>query len=170
MKTEKHILKFVFLTVVLSFFTAGCHHDAKVQERPLIKTTDFVSKEPERFDLDAIKKRGKLIALTLNSSTSYFVYRGQPMGYEYELLKRFTDHIGVDREVKIIPDVNAMFDLLNNGEGDIIACNLAITKKRLEHAAFSDPYNFTRQVLVQRMPEGWEKMKNKEIATKLVVT
>lgn len=169
MKTEKNILKFVFLTVVLFFFT-GCHHDAKVQERPLIKTTAFVANEPVRFDLDAIKKRGKLIALTLNSSTSYFVYRGQPMGYEYELLKRFTNSIGVDLEIKIIPDVNAMFDLLNKGEGDVIACNLAITKKRLEYADFSDPYNFTKQVLVQRMPEGWEKMTTKELANDLVGT
>ena len=166
----KLIYRFVLLTAVIVFSTVGCQHDVTVQERPLIKSTDFVQKEPVRFDLDAIKKRGKLIALTLNSSTSYFVYRGQAMGYEYELLKRFTNSIGVDLEIQIIPDVNAMFDLLNKGEGDVIACNLAITKNRLKHASFSDPYNFTRQVLVQRLPEGHEKMSGKEIANNLVVT
>ncbi len=166
----KLIYRFVLLTAVIVFITAGCQHDVTVKERPLIKSTDFVKQEPVRFDLDAIKKRGKLIALTLNSSTSYFVYRGQAMGYEYELLKRFTNSIGVELEIKIIPDVNAMFELLNTGQGDIIACNLAITKNRREHAAFSDPYNFTRQVLVQRVPEGHEQMSRKELANNLVVT
>lgn len=170
MNEKKLIIRFVLLIVVITVFVTGCQHDTIVQERPLIKTTDFIEKEPVRFDLDAIKKRGKLVALTLNSSTSYFVYRGQAMGYEYELLKRFTASIGVDLEIKIIPDVNAMFELLNNGDGDVIACNLAITKIRLEHASFSDPYNFTRQVLVQRMPEGWEKMNTKALNKELVVS
>ena len=170
MKTEKRIYKLTPFTLVFLLFAISCQHDINVQERPLLKSTDLAHKAPIRFDLADIKKRGKLVALTLNSSTSYFVYRGQAMGYEYELLKRFTNSIGVELEIKIIPDVNAMFDLLNKGEGDVIACNLAITKRRLEHAAFSDPYNFTRQVLVQRKPDNWEEMNPKAIAQKLVMS
>src|SRR5690554_3074724 len=101
MDKKKLITRFALLIVVFTFMATGCHHDTIVQERPLIKTADLIQKEPVRFDLDAIKKRGKLVALTLNSSTSYFVYRGQAMGYEYELLKRFTASIGVDLEIKI---------------------------------------------------------------------
>lgn len=148
----------------------ACQHDVVVQEKPLMSAKAFVKLEPVKFDLEAIKERGKLIALTLNSSTSYFVYRGQAMGYEYELLRRFTNSIGVELEIKIIPDVNAMFDLLNKGEGDVIACNLAITKDRLKHADFSEPYNFTRQVLVQRLPDGHEKMSTKELNKHIVTS
>lgn len=154
--------------MVLAFVVCACQHDVAVQEKPLIRSADLLKVAPVDFDLEAIKKRGKLIALTLNSSTSYFVYRGQALGYEYELLKRFTKSIDVELEIKIIPDVNAMFDLLNKGVGDVIACNLAVTKDRMAHASFSDPYNFTRQVLIQKLPEGHEKMTQKELNKHLV--
>lgn len=163
--TRKGVALYVFVFILLS-----CQHDVSIQERPLIKTSALIHPSPVRYDLDAIRKRGKLIALTLNSSTSYFVYRGQAMGYDYELLKRFTESIGVELEIKIIPDVNAMFDLLNKGKGDIIACNLAITQDRRKLAAFSEPYNFTRQVLVQRKPESWEKLKAKEQAEQMITS
>lgn len=164
-KLHKRARQSLLLIVILA---AACQHDVSVQERPRLKTTALVHPEPVAFDLDAIRKRGKLIALTLNSSTSYFVYRGQAMGYDYELLKRFTKSIGVELEIKIIPDVNAMFDLLNKGKGDVIACNLAVTQDRRKHAAFSDPYNFTRQVLVQRKPKGWKNQSLKEQAKSMV--
>jgi membrane-bound lytic murein transglycosylase F len=124
---------------------------------------------PVELDLAEIKKRGKLIALTLNSSTTYFIYRGHAMGFEYELLKRFAKSIGVELEIKLIRDVNTMFELLEQGKGDVIACNLAITSERLQMADFSEPYNFTKLVLVQRLPEGHEHMTRREINRQLVL-
>jgi membrane-bound lytic murein transglycosylase F len=32
------------------------------------------------------------------NSTNYFVYRGEPMGFHFELLNEFADHLGVDLE------------------------------------------------------------------------
>ena len=37
------------------------------------------SAEVTNYDLPQIKDSGELVALTLNSSTSYFDYRGEPM-------------------------------------------------------------------------------------------
>lgn len=153
--------------LLIASFTA-CMQETPVAERPLLKSGDLAMHEPFRRDLNEIKERGKITALTLNSSSTYFVYRGHAMGYEYELLSRFAKSIGVSLEIKIIPDVNAMFDLLNKGEGDLIACNLAVTKDRLQHARFSHPYNFTRQVLVQRLPENHENMSVREVNRKIV--
>ncbi len=48
-----------------------------------------------RRDLAEIQAEGKLRALIAYSATSYFLYRGQPMGYEYELLRRLADDLGV---------------------------------------------------------------------------
>lgn len=162
-----HIARsFAFFTLIL---IAGCEKDA---DSPLLNeipvTSDDIG-EPPFIDLDEIKKRGKITALTLNGSTSYFIYRGHAMGFEYELLQRFAKSIGVELEIKIIPDVNTMFDLLEAGQGDVIACNLAITSERLERARFSDPYNFTKLVLVQRLPEGYQSMSEREINTHLVL-
>jgi len=166
-KEKRHtgLKKAMLISVVIML---SCQYDVTVKERVNLATADQLSVDPVQFDLDAIREKGVLTALTLNSSTSYCVYRGQAMGYEYELLKRFANHLGVELEIRIIPDVNAMFDLLNKGEGDIIACNLAITKDRLRLARFSEPYNFTRQVLVQRNPEGYETMNLDELNKKIV--
>ena len=35
------------------------------------------------YDLPQMKDSGELVVLTLYSSTSYFIYRGQEMGFQY---------------------------------------------------------------------------------------
>jgi membrane-bound lytic murein transglycosylase F len=119
-------------------------------------------------DLSEIKKRGKLIALTDNSSTSFYIYKGDSMGYEYELLNSFAKEIGVQLEMIVAKDMNDIFYQLNSGEVDVIAANLTVTKERLSLVDFSDPLMLIPQVLVQRKPDGWEEMTQSELNEKLV--
>src|SRR5262249_6209248 len=106
-------------------------------------------------DLNDIKRKGVLNALVDNNSVSYFIYRGQPVGYEYELLTRFADHLGVELKIKIISGVEEAIDMLNKGEGDVIAFPLTITQERQKYMAFSDAHFNTSQVLVQKKPDNW---------------
>nr|WP_236613981.1 transporter substrate-binding domain-containing protein [Nafulsella turpanensis] len=124
--------------------------------------------EPVKLDLEEIKERGRLIAIVDNSSTSYFIYKGQPMGYEYELLSRLADNLKVDLEIIITSDIEEAFAKLNRGEGDIIAHNLTVTKERQEHIDFTLHHNEVRQVLVQRKPKNWRKMKLHQIEESLI--
>jgi membrane-bound lytic murein transglycosylase F len=110
------------------------------------------------FDLDAIKKRGKLIALTDYNSTSYFIYRGTPMGYQYELLQSLSKKLDVDLEIIISNDLDNAFKKLNAFECDILAINLTVTQERKKQLTFTDAIANTRQVLVQKKPLNWEKM------------
>lgn len=105
---------------------------------------------PVSFDLDSILKRGRLILLTENSASTYYLYRGQAKGFDYELVKAFARHLGVRLEVKILDDVDQMFAMLNKGEGDIIASNLTVLEERMRVVNFSSPVYQTRQMLVQR--------------------
>lgn len=106
------------------------------------------------IDLRQIKERGKLIALTGYSYTSYFIYKGSPMGYEYELLERFCKSLGVKLEIVVVKDMDRVFEKLNQGAGDIIAENIPVAQEWEELADFTVPCNITRQVLVQRKPEN----------------
>lgn len=110
---------------------------------------DSVTKKTT-IDLEQIKAKGKLTALTGYSYNSYFLYRGTPLGYEYELLKRFCDHLGVKLEIKLVQDMTKVYEKLNKGEGDIVADNLIITGTQKNLVSFSNPYITTRQVLVQK--------------------
>lgn len=114
-------------------------------------------------DLDAILKKGTLTVLAQNSSTSYLIYRGKKMGFEYELLREFADDLGVKLEVKILNDLDKISELMANKEADIVACNYTYTKDRLQDLNFSIPYLVTPQVLIQRKPgSATEKIPNSE--------
>jgi membrane-bound lytic murein transglycosylase F len=106
-------------------------------------------------DLGEILKENKLTVLAENSATSYFIYRGHKMGLEYEILNEFAKEIGVKLEIKVVEDLDNIISKLNNGEGDLIACNYTVTKDRRNKIDFSTPIMRTSQVLVQRKPLDW---------------
>lgn len=118
---------------------------------------------PERHaDFKAIKERGKLVVLAENSANSYFIYRGAKMGVEYEILKYFAKDMGLELEVIVVKDLDEINQMLNDGIGDIIACNYTITKERLKEIDFSIPIMRTAQVLIQRKPEDFRERKKKD--------
>ena len=124
--------------------------------------------EPVDFDFDKIQERGYLIAVVDNSATSYFIYKGQPMGYEYEMLNWLAKDLDV--ELKLIKEnsISNALEKVNRGEADIAAFNLTVTKERKQFVDFTDPLYFVRQVLVQRKPENWRQMKIHEIESDLL--
>ena len=127
----------------------------------------FVRPEIE-FDLPEILQKGKLTVLAENSTTSYFMYKGKKMGFEYELLKLFAEEIGVELEIKVVKNLDSLITKLNSGEGDLIACNYTITRERNKLIHFSEPFLQSEQVLVQRKPDGWEDMKEEEWMSEMI--
>ena len=120
------------------------------------------------IDLPQILERRKLMALTGNSSTSYFIYKGEPMGYEYEMLLSFCKYLGVDLQIVVVNDINKVFDLIRKGEVDIVSSNLTVTEERMRKVNFTEPLICTRQVLVQLKPNGWNNMSVDEMNEYLV--
>jgi len=118
--------------------------------------------------LREIKQTGKLVGITDYNSINYFIYRGKPMGFQYDLLKRYARHLDVELEIKVNKDMNRSFQLLKDGEGDIMAYNLAVTEERKERIDFTVPYTQTRQVLVQRKPEDWRSMERRDLERELI--
>lgn len=106
----------------------------------------------EKFhvDLPQIKEKGELVVLTVNGSTSYFNYRGEPMGFQYELAQQFARSLGVELKLKIVKDESELVDSLIQGAGDLIAYNLTITNPLKDSLIFCGEENITHQVIVQR--------------------
>jgi len=101
------------------------------------------------INVENIKKRGKLIAITSYGANSYFIYKGNPMGFEYELLTLLAREFGVKLELHVTKDIDNIINMLSSGEGDLVASNIAVTKSRTEEFEFTDHFISTRQVLVQ---------------------
>ena len=105
-------------------------------------------------DLPAICQRDTLVALTLYSSTSYFLYRGEPMGFQYELCRQFADSLGVELVMKVAASPEGLIRRLQAGEGDLIAYNLNVTNQRRDSLLFCGEETLSHQVLVQRTGRG----------------
>ncbi len=85
----------------------------------------------------------------LYSPTSYFIYRGEEMGYEYERISKFTSDKGVTLKLVVAPNMNSMVSMLDSGKIDIIANEIPITseyKNKVLHCGYE---NITHQVLIQ---------------------
>lgn len=111
-------------------------------------------------DLAQIKDSDELVVLTLYSSTSYFIYRGQAMGFQYELSEQFAKSLGVKLRIEVARNVPEMIQKLLNGEGDIIAYNLPITKEWKDSLIYCGEEVITHQVIVQRNNGKTKPMKD----------
>jgi membrane-bound lytic murein transglycosylase F len=119
-------------------------------------------------DLDSIRKRGKLIAVTDFNSTDYFIYRGEPMGFNYELLKSFSDNIGIDLEIITENHPDKAYGMLKSGEADLLAFNLDANSPGKMDVLFTAPFGETRQVLVQRKPGNWRSLSADALAKMII--
>lgn len=161
MQLKRNVIVLVLLFLIL-LNSCGDGHKSDIQEQP-------VPQKPTDLVLNKILNSGKLIATTDYNSTNYFIYRGEPMGYQFELLKSFCDYLGVKLEIKIINDLNSSFNCIEKKGCDLIALGLTVTKERNEAVDFSHPLGQTRQMLIQRKPENWRKMATMdEINRKLI--
>ncbi|WP_462249597.1 MltF family protein [Ekhidna sp.] len=119
-------------------------------------------------DLYDIKKDGVLRALVIYSNTSYFLYRGTPMGFEYELLERLAKHLGLKLELVISKNLDNQFEVLNRGDVDLIAHGMTVTNQRKWEVDFTEYLYLTRQVLVQKQPDSYLDMKWDELQKHLI--
>jgi membrane-bound lytic murein transglycosylase F len=128
----------------------------------------FYSEPEVQIDLEAIKKRGYLNALVDNNSTSYFIYKGVPMGYEFELLELFAKELGVGLKIKVTSGIERAIEQLNSGEGDILAFPMTVNKERKKYITFTKAQYNTYEVLVQRKPENWRNLTERQVNDTLI--
>ena len=103
---------------------------------------------PPYQSLRKIRKSGELVVITRNNANCYYLYRDEPMGFEYELAKAFADHLGVRLKIKIAHQWNDLIPEVLSGRSALIAASMTATAPRKERIRFSDPYMTIRQHLI----------------------
>jgi membrane-bound lytic murein transglycosylase F len=119
--------------------------------------------DPAKDAFLKIRERGYMVALTDKNSLDYFIYRGEPMGFQLSLLRSFADYLDVPLKIIATNDISKLYYYLDMNVGDVIACNLPVTGEGKRRVHFSQTLLETRLVLVQRKPDG-----NKKTGAKLV--
>lgn len=106
-------------------------------------------------DLPGIRKRGTLRVLTRNNASTYYVSRGQLVGFEYEIAAEFARRNDLRVEMVVPPSRADLFEWLRQGRGDVVAAGITATPERAdrESVVFSRPYHEVREVVVARAGE-----------------
>src|SRR3954452_24685448 len=96
--------------------------------------------------LEEIRKSGYIRVLTRNNDTSFFIYRGHRMGFDYEVGKKLAQHLGIRVDMIITQGWAEMVPALLRGEGDVIAAEVTVTEDRQKQVLFAEPWARTREV------------------------
>ena len=105
-------------------------------------------------DFSSIKDRGVLRVITYANPSHYYLYKGNLFGFEYELLKQFAKSHMLRLNVILAHTQDEMFELLNNGKGDLIAASLPRSIiKESESVRYTVPYNYASPILIGRVNE-----------------
>ena len=90
---------------------------------------------------------------TLYSPLSYFLYRGDTLGYDYTLISDFAHDKKLKLDIVVAPSLDRAVELLDSGIVDVIAYGVPVTSEYKKTVYPCGPENFTSQVLVQRIGE-----------------
>ncbi|MCS3470589.1 membrane-bound lytic murein transglycosylase F [Pseudomonas sp. JUb42] len=99
--------------------------------------------------LERVKEDGVLRVITRNSPATYFEDRNGETGFEYELVKRFAENLGVELKIETADNLDDLFDQMHKPGGPVLAAaGLIDTEKRKQQVRFSHPYlEVTPQVI-----------------------
>ena len=110
-------------------------------------------RRPRRYegDLPELRARTAIRVITTNTAATYFIWRGELLGFEYDLARRFADRLDLQLEIVVPPSQANLFSWLRQGYGDIVAAGLTPTREReLLGVRFSRPYHRVVETVVAR--------------------
>jgi membrane-bound lytic murein transglycosylase F len=103
-----------------------------------------------RTELERIQERGRLVVLTINGATTYYLGPNGESGFEYDLARAFADALDLPLEVVVLPAIEQLVPALQAHRGDLIAANLARSPDRLDELRFGPVYEQVEPVVVYR--------------------
>ena len=110
--------------------------------------------------LEAIKDKGVLRVATRNTPTTYYIDKGRPAGFEYELARAFAKHLDVRLELVLPPTFADLFETMRMHNAHLAASNLTISENRLKQFDFGPPYRKSAPTVIYRIRQGQPRPKS----------
>lgn len=88
---------------------------------------------------------------TLYSPTTYFQYRDEAMGYEYDMVCQYARSAGIGIDLTVAPNFPELVEMLDSGRIDLIACRVPVTSEYKDVLRYCGPVDVSTQVLVQQV-------------------
>ncbi|WP_051202058.1 transglycosylase SLT domain-containing protein [Ferrimonas senticii] len=151
---------------------------AALNEPPLARIWPLQA-SPKLGDLDAMIERGEIRILTTFTWGWYYIDRGQPQGFTYQLTQLFERYLqqrlgakAKGLKVTVIPvRRDQLLAHLQLGYGDLIFANLTITEARQAQIDFSEPYQRNVSEIwvsgpAQAAPGYWTQVSGKQVVVR----
>lgn len=143
----------VTLTLVLVSFGSGCSRTRSVAstvvepaDLPWIVISDSLP--------DGSPASDTLTAVTLNGPMSFFIFKGENMGYDYTLLREFGADSRQAVKLYIAPNLPSAINAVRSGTADILAYDVPITSHYRRDLLPCGTERYSTQVLVQPKVKG----------------
>lgn len=91
-----------------------------------------------------------LRVVTLSGATTYFTIQGEEMGYQYEVLKLYSDSVGIPFTMTLAPSLDSLHSMLIRGEAHLSITPEAVMREGQSPWVFTGPTIERSMVLVQR--------------------
>ena len=138
---------FVCLVLVSLFLLLSCSDSSDTNSSSL-ELPDSSSASTKEV-LNKIISSGKLIVLTTNQPTTYYMDRdGNATGPEHDMAVSFANHLDVEVEFQQHHSIGALLSALKTGQGHIAAAGTTITDKRKNEFDFGPTYQEISEYLV----------------------
>lgn len=86
---------------------------------------------------------------TLYSPSSYFIYREQPMGFNYEIACKFAEEHGMGLKVEVASGIPQLMKMLLEGKIDLLAYDIPVNAEYGRNVRYCGMRSDTHLVLVQ---------------------
>jgi membrane-bound lytic murein transglycosylase F len=147
---KRHLIPLVFFALILTI--TGC------------------SEEKYTVDLPELKSR-KLLRVIVRPEPFFFLPRSaSSIALDRTIAEDLSRELELEFALVIAKDYPQMIEKLLNGEGDIIAANMKVTKSRKKKVAFSTPYLYVDELLItnsgEKLPQTPEALEGKEVCVR----
>ncbi len=146
----------VSITLIVSLWLGSC---SQPQQNDI---------QEEKIDLAQIIQKGSLVVAICDNPIYYSLHKGEPRGFQYEVLSELGKHLGVKVEFIVGTSFTDNLQLLADGQCDMIASDLLIPEDYQSIAVNCDTLYIANQILVQRKPEKWRNMSVATLESNLV--
>ncbi len=106
--------------------------------------------EEKKDAIKRIRERGYLLALTDRNTLNYFLYRGEPVGFQLDMLESFAGYLGVPLKIIASEDISKLYYYLYYDVADVIALNLPVSSEGRRLVHYTDIFGETRLIMLQR--------------------
>ncbi len=122
----------------------------------------------QQANLQRVIDRGYVTVGTIYGLTNYYIGANGDSGFEYELAKKYAEHLGVELKISASYSLEALFSKVASGEVDFLAAGLSVTDNRLKKFRFAPSYSQISQKIVFK--QGKIRPRSiKDLTGKLVV-